>query len=109
MKFLVSILVLALSAQPLAAGYCDMDSAQESPHHSEQANDMDHDCCGSDDSGSQEPCEGQDHCGSCYVNSPALQQNLRFVSAWVGHHYQGLDSGMILPSHSSPPFRPPIS
>lgn len=35
MKFLILFLVLAISAQPLQAGFCDMDMGknQETPHH----------------------------------------------------------------------------
>ena len=110
MKILALILVLAISAQPLQAGTCDMDMSQESTHHTEQAKDSGHDCCKTDDPDSPgQNCDGNMHCGFCNANLPALQPLLRVSSPWAQAHVRGLDSGELLPSHSSPPFRPPIS
>jgi hypothetical protein len=110
MKTLILILVLTMSAQPLQAGACDMDMSQESSHHSGQTEDSGHDCCETGDPESpQQDCDGNMHCGFCNANLPALQALLKVSSPWPHPQVQSLDSGEVLPSHSSPPFRPPIS
>jgi hypothetical protein len=55
MKFLILILVLAISAQPLQAGFCDMDmeKSQKTSHHMEHYDHDAHDFCVSDDTGLQ--------------------------------------------------------
>jgi len=111
MKFLVFILVLSISAQPLQAGFCDMDmeKSQESPHHMDQSNDSGHDCCDPDSTDSTEGCDSAMGCGICFVSVSALPSILRISPVWERHYYPDLWSGIVLPSHSSPPFRPPIS
>ena len=49
MKFLILILVLAISAQPLQAGVCDMDmeQSQETTHPMDMSGSDGHDCCDS--------------------------------------------------------------
>jgi hypothetical protein len=109
MKFLILMLVLTISAQPLQAGSCDMDMGQEASHHSEQSENTGHDCCDSDDSESPKGCDLNTHCGFCSANLSALPNTFKANSGWVNHYSPGLSSGLVLPSHSSPPFRPPIS
>lgn len=114
MKFLILILILAISAQPMQAGACDMDMEknQESPHHmdySDHEMQDKHDCCDSDDSDAQEGCDGEMQCGFCFANVSALPDLIRVNALWVHQYSLGLPSGFILPSHSSPLFRPPIT
>jgi hypothetical protein len=109
MNYLILMLVLTISAQPLQAGFCDMDMSQEVSHHSEQAADTGHDCCNSEDSESQPGCDGNMYCGSCSANVSALPRSPGNSTVWTQHHSPGNTSGVVLPSHSSPPFRPPIS
>jgi hypothetical protein len=109
MRFLILMLVLAISAQPLQAGSCDMDVGQEASHHSEQSEDTGHDCCDPDDSESPQGCDGNMNCGFCSANVPALSRTLKVTAVWANSHSPGITSGVVLPSHSSPPFRPPIS
>ena len=109
MKFLTLLLVLVISAQPLQAGFCDMDLGQNTSHHPEQADDTDHGCCDTDDSESLQDCDGKMHCGFCSANASALPDTLKVKATWVNYYSPGLSSGVVLPSHSSPPFRPPIS
>ena len=117
MKFLILILVLAISAQPLQAGFCDMDMEknQEISHNMDQMDQMDHtdhgdhDCCDSGDIDSQESCDSEMKCGVCSANVTALPSMIKFNSAWVHQYSLDLSSGFILTSQSSPLFRPPIS
>ena len=112
MKFLTFILVLLINIQPLQAGFCDMESGQEAPQTMEHSDDGNHDCCDSDesdDSDSQSGCDGMMHCGSCNASFSALPDILKFNARWVTNYSHGLSSGVELPSHSAPPFRPPIA
>jgi hypothetical protein len=109
MKFLILMLVLMISTQPLQAGFCDMDMSQETSHLTQQSDDTGHDCCDPGDSETPQGCGGNMHCGSCSANVPALPDSLKVKPDWVNYYSPGLSSGVVLPSHSSPPFRPPIS
>jgi hypothetical protein len=114
MKILILILVLAISAQPLQAGFCDRDENQETPHQMDshlmdQADDGSHDCCDSEQPESQQGCDNEMRCGFCSVSVSTLPNILKFKASWVNHYSPKLSTGVVLPSHSSPPFRPPIS
>ena len=111
MKFLILILVLAISIQPLQAGPCDMDmeKSQETSHHMKNSDDGNHDCCDSDDSDSQSGCESSMHCGPCHAFFSALPSAYKFNSSGVTHCPSELTSNVEFPSHSAPPFRPPIA
>ena len=116
MKLLVLILVLALSAQPLQAGSCDMsmEKGQETSHHmghsgQEQAENQVHDCCGSSGADSSDGCDGNMDCGPCFVSFTAIPSLVRFAPVFIHQQTPNLSSGVVLPSHASPPFRPPIS
>lgn len=98
-----------ISIQPLQAGVCDMDTSQDVPHHMEQPEGGDHDCCDSDDSDSQSGCEGMMHCAPCNASFSTLPGIFKFNARWVTHYSQELSSSVVQPSHSSPPFRPPIA
>ena len=114
MRFLILILVMAISAQPLQAGFCDMDMEknQETPHHMGQMDPSDsggHDCCDTNDSDSQDGCDSLMDCGFCIATVPAIPSMMKFGASWVHKYSAHFPSGFVLPSHSSPPFRPPIS
>jgi len=111
MKLLILFLIVAISAQPLQAGFCDMDmeKSQESSHHMELSDQDGHDCCDSDDSDTQEGCDGEMNCGFCFASVSALPSMIKMSATWTHDYSQGFSSGVVLPSHSSPPFRPPIS
>jgi len=111
MRILTLLIVLAISTQPLQAGICDMDmeKSQESPHHMQDSENGGHDCCDSDESDSQDGCDSEMKCGFCFANLTALPDTIKLSSTWVNLFSLGLSSGVILPSHSPPPFRPPIS
>jgi hypothetical protein len=111
MKLLILFLVLAISAQPLQAGFCEMDMGknQQTSHHMDKSNDAGHDCCDSEDPDSQEGCDNGMNCGMCFVNASALPSVMRFTPTWEHGYSTDFLSTLVLPSHSSPPFRPPIS
>jgi hypothetical protein len=109
MKFMILFLILAISIQPLQAGFCDMEAGQDITHNMEHADDGNHDCCDSDDSGSLTECESMMHCGSCHAAYSSLPTIYKFNAGWVTHYFLGSSSGGVFPSHSAPPFRPPIA
>jgi hypothetical protein len=111
MKLLILFLVLAISAQPLQAGFCDMEleKNQQTPHHMDMSDSQGHDCCDTDDSDTREGCDSGMNCGMCIVSVSALASIPKVTPVWSQPFYRNFPSGMILPSHSSPPFRPPIS
>jgi hypothetical protein len=111
MKLLILFLVLAISAQPLQAGFCDMELEKnpETPHHMDMSDSQGHDCCDTDKPDSTEGCDNGMSCGMCFVSVSAIPSMLRIAPAWGLSSYHNFSSGLILPSYSSPPFRPPIS
>lgn len=111
MKLLILFLVLAISAQPLQAGFCDMglEKDQQTPHHMDMSDSAGHDCCDSEKSDSPEGCDGGANCGMCFVSVSAIPSIIKINASWGQPIYHEISSGVTLPSHSSPPFRPPIS
>lgn len=109
MKFLILFLVLAISIQPLQAGVCDMETSQDVSHQMDRSDDGDHDCCDSDDSGSEPGCGNMMHCGFCSATFSTLPGIYKFNAGWATRYSTGLISGFVFPSHSAPPFRPPIA
>ena len=109
MRVLILFIALAISAQPLLAGFCDMETNQATPHQMEHADDGGHDCCDSDPDESQQGCDSEMQCGSCGATLSTLPDILKIAAVWEGQYSPGLSFGLVLPSHSSPPFRPPIS
>lgn len=109
MKYLIFILIVVLSAQPVQAGPCSMDANQDISHHGEQPSDGGHDCC---DTGDEEPmrdCDSGKHCGFCSTGVSAIAPAVKAIPGWINIYGHIISSGAELPSHSAPPFRPPIS
>ena len=88
MKLLAATLVFMIAAQPVQAGFCDMEMGSDAAagpgqHHPEKAAD-DHGCCDPSDGDDRLPCSERMHCGSCSIgvaaipHFPTAQQN--FVS-----------------------------
>ncbi len=111
MKLLILVLVLAISAQPLQVGACDMDmdKSQETTQQTEQSGSDGHDCCDTEEADSQDNCGAGVHCGMCFVSVSAVPVIPRVISFWSHPVFSVSSTGVILPSHSSPPFRPPIA
>lgn len=113
MRLLTLVLILAISAQPLQAGFCAMGMDQGQSSSTDMSMDMDHgdghECCETDTNEADGSCEGGSHCGHCTLASPAIPSVLRVPVAWQPAGEFEISAGVLLPSHSSPPFRPPIS
>ena len=113
MKLLVLILALAISTQPLQAGFCamDMGKSQETPHQMDGATDTGHDCCDTDETDAQqeEGCDGNAHCAPCFVSTPVLPVMARLQLSWTPQYAESVLPNLALSNPTSPPFRPPIS
>ena len=113
MRILTLVLIMAICAQPLQAGFCAMGMEQGQTVAMDMPMDKDHggghDCCDTEAPGAEDTCEGGSPCGHCTVASPALPSVLRVPVAWQPAGAFDFSAGVLPPSHSSPPFRPPIS
>lgn len=116
MKLLVALLVLMLAAQPVQAGFCDVDlSGGDDPHaamqHGQWPGKSAHDCCPGGDSGPDSNTESgcaDMPCGFCTAGVPAIPLAASLGSPQPTERDTVLSDGQISPSHTSPPFRPPI-
>ena len=113
MRLLTLILILALAAQPLQAGCCAMDPGQGQsndtmPHGGMPESDG-HACCDTEEPEPDDSCQAGAHCGACVAGFSLLPPALRIAAAWHHDYILNLSDGDELPSHASPPFRPPIS
>lgn len=116
MKLLVAMLVLMIAAQPVQAGFCDMERSGDSGSHASMQHGMDaensaHDCCqlprvGSDP-GRDSGCSDMP-CGTCVAGVLAIPPAASLPALAPVGALINLYEGVITPSHSSPPFRPPI-
>jgi len=123
MKLLILFLVLAISIQPLQAGSCDMEMGKNQPGQNQMSHEMDHemdrkmdhsgrgghDCCKTDGTDSPHGCDNTMNCGFCFVPASALPGIPKLALTWEHNYSLDFTTGLVLPSHSSPPFRPPIS
>jgi hypothetical protein len=73
--------------------------------------DAGHDCCDEADTDPQQErgCDGKTHCAPCFASAPALTAMARLQLDQSPQHSESKLKDLILASHSSPPFRPPIS
>jgi hypothetical protein len=116
MRVLTLILVLAVSAQPLQAGYCAMDLSQgqgaDSGHHLDMDMSGDHSdshgCCDPDSSDSGGSCQDGMHCRVCTAVTSLVPEGLKMMALDPSHPVFNLNGNSLLPSHSNPPYRPPI-
>lgn len=106
-------LTLVVCAQPLQAGFCAVDVDQGRAIDVAMILGMDHPeghvCCEGDDSGLDEVCESGPHCGSCFVGPLAIPSVSEIHLTRHGAGSVGGLGDLLPPSHSSPPFRPPIA
>jgi hypothetical protein len=108
MKILILILALFMTVPPVQAGVCDMDQGQISSNMV----DSKHDCCPEDDAATQEEekaCDGQLHCGVCTAGTVAVLPMSDSPVTWEKQYVCRLLTASLAPSHTSPPYRPPIS
>jgi hypothetical protein len=112
MKLLAATLVFMIAAQPVQAGFCDMEmdsdaAAGPGQHHPEKASD-DHGCCDPSDGDDRLPCSERMHCGSCSTGVAAIPIAVVPATAPEWTAPPVMNAGVLAPSHASPPYRPPI-
>ena len=113
MKFLAAFLMFMIAAQPVQAGFCDMDlhgdaTAQAGQQHHPGDSSGDHGCCDPADSDNGTTCSDRMHCGSCAGTVAALPAGPVLTAPPDLARPSPLNGGIITPSHASPPYRPPI-
>jgi hypothetical protein len=119
MKLLAAILVFMIAAQPVQAGFCDMQPSGGSAAHAGMQHDgmqhdkqseppPAHDCCaptGADGSGN---CDNMVQCGAC-VAAVAVVSAVPAIGSVPDLAFRSfLNDSDVPPSHASPPYRPPI-
>jgi len=121
MKLLALILMFVIAAQPVGAGFCDMESAGEtadhtamSQHGATQENDSHsgHDCCDPGLVGDNRPasdCNFDMDCGFCVAGMSAVAPLPNQLSFWLRVYRSSAILRPLITRHTSPPFRPPIS
>ena len=109
MKYLVLILILALNIQPLQAGVCDMESEQAMTHHAAQDSGSEDDTCCAGLADSPVGCEHAFQCSFSTVFASLLPALSNLKLSIDNPQSGSLATSQLTPSHSSPPFRPPIS
>lgn len=108
MRTWLLILVLAMNIQPLAAESCDM----EMDGHAQHGTQLDHgdmDCCDTDRGNAEHDCAQASHCGTCVPAVFALSVKGTMQPGHAVPFDRALAAGQLPPSHSAPPYRPPIS
>lgn len=112
MRLFVLILALSIALPPIQAGACEMETNPVSAEHAGMMhlnqNNAPHDCCDTDQSQSEKPCNEWAQCGQCSSSVPAITVALDKLSAWNETPASELARCFFPPSHSHPPFRPPI-
>ena len=109
MKYLVFILALIIAIPTVQAGACGMGDVRDAV---EQLSTDDHDCCpggGGEPAEPETPCEDGNHCGACVTVSSALPATLLLLASVRPDASFDFTAEPVAPSHSIPPFRPPIS
>lgn len=114
MKFLSALLVLMIAAQPVQAGFCDMElhgdataTAGQQHHPGEPAGD--HSCCDPADGDDGTTCSDRLHCGSCAGTVAAVAAGPSVAAPPDRATPWPLSGEGITPSHARPPYRPPIA
>jgi len=116
LKVLTMILALALATQPLQAFACDMEQNQHQHQHGDHSTmQMDHgadagtDCCDPENSDTRDDCARMMGCGTCVAGNSIVSPLAQAALASAQVTIPDIGSGILLPSHASPPYHPPIS
>jgi len=109
MKWVLALLILVMNMQPLAADACDVAASGQAAHHAQVEHETHDRCCDPETMPNDEACEHASACGYCSAISPMLVQRFKTASAPTLTFDRDLAAGQLAPSHSAPPFRPPIS
>jgi hypothetical protein len=115
MKFLAAILILMIAAQPVQAGFCDMDPSGGSDvhagmQHGDAARGDEHGCCQPADAGSDTDSDtdcADMPCGTCAAGVLAVLSAPALAAPLPDGAYSDFGDGRITPSHAAPPYRPP--
>lgn len=116
---LAAILMFMIAAQPVQAGFCDMQPSGDAAAHAGMGHEgmqhdtqedgrQGHDCCAPSDEDGKDSCDNMILCGTCSVATAAVSvvPTIAPVPELALRSYLN-DSGLP-PSHASPPYRPPI-
>ena len=109
MKYLVFTLALLIAMPTVQAGWCAVGEFQET---TETSNNEGHDCCpgGNMQEPVQEPlCDDESHCSGCLISMSAVPVSLTFYQHMRPEMTFLMPLPHMPPSHSLPPYRPPIS
>jgi len=109
MRLIILFLVLAISFPPLQAGYCEMETGEETSHQMHLGDGGGHECCDSEQPELQHDCGGDMLCGFCSASASSLPVVYNVGLASVQTHLRNASSGAIVPPHSLLVYRPPIS
>jgi hypothetical protein len=88
------------------------DQHQDRDHSSMQMNHADgadSECCHPERSDAPGDCAGFMSCGTCPVAPSMIASPVQAAPACLRAEAVDIASGQIVPPHSSPPYRPPIS
>lgn len=109
MKYLLLTLALLVALPSIQAGGCGMGTMQGSIT---QAAGEGHDCCPSeaaDEGLVEEPCEDGGHCAGCIITVAVVPLTLASIEQLRPLASFTVLLPALVPSHSAPPYRPPIS
>lgn len=109
MRFLILLMVLLMNIQPAAAEFCDMQAGAQASHHASMDEGEQDECCEADPEMPRQKCDHASHCGSCTAALYLTTLKPTAATTWVGSYGHDMAGGLLTPSHSAPPFRPPIS
>ncbi len=87
----------------------DQEAAQHAGMQHDIQNDSEHDCCDKGDSDRERDCNNSIDCNHCTAGAVAIIAMSGKFLHWNRTYQSGLAEDGLAPSHSSPPFRPPIS
>jgi len=126
MKYLTLFLIVTIAALPLQADFCvvatNPDASEQSSiigqdslesatqeHGRLGAAHGGHDCCNPGQEDPSDSCEFGLQCGFCTAGVLSINDINPPGSYFPMSRTENFNSGVMAPSHSSPPYRPPIA
>lgn len=102
-----------IAAQPVQAGFCDMDLSGSGadtapPQHHQDGGADEHGCCEPPETEEDQCCGDRLDCGFCSSGVSAAPGVGTTPVVPESPILPMLNGGGIAPSHSAPPYRPPI-
>ena len=108
MKLLLLLLALTIAVPSVQADGCAMGGAADSTEQAAGG----HDCCPgeAEQTPAQEPpCDENGHCAGCFISVALVTLQLQSVAQQRPLGVFETPLPALVPSHSAPPYRPPIS